>query len=340
MEKKRDFGLDLVRCVAILGVLLIHACAGGLDRPVGSLDWLASLFWGSVSRASVPLFLMVSGALLLRPEKELSLRRLWGHNIARIAAALAFWATAYGLFDAVRNGQKIGGILRDLLLFRHEFHLYYLHILLLVYALIPLLRALCRAASRRELCYALALWAAAGILYPTLRQFWPFSRLSGIPAQWALNMTWSAAGYALLGYAAKKYPPRRMAAAFSAAAGFAICFGGTWALSAARGANATFLLEGMSPGPALLGFGIFGLCNAARCERPLLRRTVGLLSRASFCVYLSHVFFLRLLPKLGISAATCPCVLSVPLYAALMLCGALAVYAVLSRIPILNKWII
>ena len=75
-EITRNRTVDLVKTLAIGGVVLIHVAAPPLSVALtGSGDWLAALFWGTVSRASVPLFLMASGTLLLSPEKPLSLKK-------------------------------------------------------------------------------------------------------------------------------------------------------------------------------------------------------------------------------------------------------------------------
>ena len=84
--------MDLLKSLAITGVILIHVSAGGYSHPVGSFHWLSALFWGSVSRASVPIFLMVTGALMLDPRRELTLRQLWLQKIPRLLAALLAWA--------------------------------------------------------------------------------------------------------------------------------------------------------------------------------------------------------------------------------------------------------
>ena len=95
---ERDTSIDLIKIVAIIGVLAVHTCAGGFTYAIGSQNWMGSLFWGSLTRASVPLFFMCSGALLLNPNKELSLKKLFSKNILRILIALFFWAAAYKLF--------------------------------------------------------------------------------------------------------------------------------------------------------------------------------------------------------------------------------------------------
>lgn len=67
-----------------------------------------ALFWASVSHASVPLFLMASGALLLDPGRELTLRKLYTKNFPRLLIALLFWAVCYKLFIMVLFGGVTG----------------------------------------------------------------------------------------------------------------------------------------------------------------------------------------------------------------------------------------
>lgn len=67
--------MDWLRVVATIAVVTIHVAAG----YVSTLDsnnvsrWLAGNFYDSLSRASVPIFVMISGALLLKGKKILLL---------------------------------------------------------------------------------------------------------------------------------------------------------------------------------------------------------------------------------------------------------------------------
>lgn len=339
----RDYSIDLLKTLAIIGVLFIHTCTDGFKTPLGSFDWVSSVFWGSVVRWAVPVFFMCSGALLLRPEKSLTLKKLYSKSILRILAALLFWAFAYKCFHLLAEGAfTLPGLwqaLKETLLFNHEFHLYFLHIMLVVYVFLPITRAFVRAADRALLRYALIVWFVLGILYPTVRPYWPFNLLNGIPAQWAINMTYSAIGYGLLGYYLKTYPlSRRWVYALAGAAGFALTFGGTWLLSLTHGELYTNFLEGMSVGVCLMAFGIFGLCVTIRRER--LPRFTGYMSKASFCIYLVHVFFLLLFTQYGFNTSFLPTVLSIPVFVLCMLACSLLVYALLSRIPWVKKWLI
>lgn len=341
---RRDAAADFLKAFAIIGVLLIHASTDGYQSPMGSFDWFAALFWGSVSRASVPIFLMVSGALMLDPRRELSLKKLWTRSLPRLLLALLVWAFAYQLYRLVffSGGITAAGLVqaaKDTLLFHHEFHLYYLHIILLVYALLPLTRLVTAHADKRTVEYLLLLWVLLGILYPTVKGLWPFTLLYGIPIQYALNLTYASVGYGLLGWYLHSYARSWKGWLAVAAAGFALVYGGTVVSSLAQGALNTRFLEGASPGVALLAAGVCGAAFAVLRDREGTR-AARLLSRASFCVYLVHVFFLYLLKSLGLWANAGPCVLFVPLTAAAILACSLAVWKVLSSIPWVRSWLI
>lgn len=342
---KRDAGLDVVRTLAIVMVLVIHCASAGLTQAPGTADWWGALVWGAAARPAVPLFFLCSGALMLG--REISVRRLLTHNLPRILCAMFVWAFAYRLYDMAKGAGITPAGLWDAakrtLLCQHEFHFYYLHILLLVYACLPAVRVFVRGASRRELEYALAVWFVTGILFPLLQYFWPFTLMRPIAAWWKMPMSFSAVGYALLGHYLRQYGGsiRRGWYAGALAAGLALTFGGCAALSLRNGALSEIFLEGMSPGPMLMAVGWFGLILNRKKARPALWKALtGRLARASFCVYLCHILFLYCFRDHGLASVASPTALSIPLTALLLLgCGWLT-WEVLRRIPGVNKYLI
>lgn len=207
---ERNSKIDLLKTVAIFGVIVIHMCSGGYAAQIPSFNWISSVFWGSIVRASVPIFFMCSGALLLSPQKDLSLKKLFTKNLLKIVIAMFAWASAYKFYHLFTAETLTFAAclqaLKEVILFKHEFHLYYLHILILVYVFLPITRIFVKNASQKELKYALAIWFLLGIIYPTVKVFWPFNLLTGIPVQWSMNMTYSAIGYGILGYYLSCYP--------------------------------------------------------------------------------------------------------------------------------------
>jgi surface polysaccharide O-acyltransferase-like enzyme len=342
--------VDAAKTCAIAGVLLIHASAvGGFSAPVGSGSWCAALFWGSVLRCAVPVFFLCSGALLLNPEKDVSPRRVWTHYIPHILAALFFWAAAYGGWALLLGWHRTGVLeaaairrtLLDLVLFHHKSHLYYLHIVLLVYALLPVTRAFTARATRAQLRYFLLAWLALGVALPTLRAFPPFSQMTGIPAQWPMNMTYASVGYTAAGWAVRKYGAHRRPREYALLylVGFVFTYSGTLWMSARQGELYGGFLSGMAPGICAEAVGLYGWCTAYFRDAPE-KRGLAAVSRASFCIYLTHLFFLDFLAGRGLTAAAFAPAVSVPLIAAALFACGFAVWLAARRIPWVNRWLI
>ena len=347
---KRNIPVDAAKTVAIFGTLMIHAsAAGGFAGEVGSFGWTSALFWNSLIRCAVPLFLLCSGALLLPPEKEVTVASVWKRYIPRMLIALLFWAGAYAgvelLLIKLRTGVlemvAIQNALRDLFLFNHKNHLYYLHIILLVYAVLPITRFFVAKADRSVLRYGLLVWLVLSSVYPMLRAFPPFANMWGIPAQYAINLTWGAVGLGVLGHLITLEAPSRRPRDFALMylAGTALTFGGTLVQSLQMGALSELFLQGNAPGVYLQAAGIYGFCVSALHGRKNFP-VVETVSRASFCIYLVHLFVLDFLTGRGFAAGIYPPVWAVPVLVAVMFAAGFAAWLVLRKIPVVNRYLI
>ena len=342
----RDEKIDTVKAVAIWNVVLCHVAAAPFSGgTVGTAPWYVALLWTSFAHMCVPLFFMASGALLLKPEKELTLKKLYTQNLPRILAALFFWALCYKLLflklmDSLTL-PDVANAVKHLLLFHHEEHFYYLHITILAYAALPVTRLVALYADKRLLEYTLALWFLLGILYPTVRTFWPFMLLSGVPVQWRMNMTYASIGYMLLGHYLSVYHPwpNRRTSGIVLLSGFLLTFLGTCFASYAAGRPDGHFLEGMGVPVFLVALGMWGLCQTVKVSLNG-RKLATFLSRASFCIYLTHIFFLQAFARCGLRAVDGPVLLAVPTTSGLIVCCCCVVYVVLSRVPVVRRWLI
>lgn len=107
------------------------------------------------------------------------------------------------------------------------------------------------------------------------------------------------------------------------------------------GALNELFFSGMTVGVFLLATGIYTLCMASgeRLGR-VLSAVTEYVSKASFCLYLTHMFGIYLLARHGFSVAGSNPIYAVPLTVLILFAGGLAVYAVLSHIPVVRKWLI
>lgn len=340
---ERDVAVDVLKTVAIVSVLTIHASTGGYGSPIMSFDWWASLFWGCLTRAAVPLFLMCSGALMLHPAHKVTVKRLYTHNVWRLFVAMVAWALFYKCYHLIETDAlstaNLGQAVREVLFFNQEFHLYYIHIMFLVYAFVPVMRLLTEKASKRQMQYFLLLWFALGIVYPTACHYWPLRLMQGVAQQYGMNMTYAAIGYGVAGYYLRKYPLSRRCCVALMGVGFAMTYGLTTLLTITHDKMYTVFLGGMSPGVCLLGMGIFGLLGQLHYAKPVSSIALRI-SKASFCIYLVHVWFNCMFSNHGLTVAVLPCAVSIPLLVCLNMLLSYAVYLVLSRIPVVNRYLI
>lgn len=338
LERKGD--IDLIKTVAVFCIVCIHSCGNGYYCEYGSFDWMCTIFWGGWTRVGVPLFLMCSGALMLDPDKPLPMKKLYGRSMLRLLLALLFWTGVYGLYrlaDAhALSWASLWELFKDLVQFRHEGHLYFIQIMLLVYALLPLTRLLVQKASRRELEYALLIWFALAIVHPTLRPYWPLRQFGDIVGQWGLNLTWASVGYGLLGWYLRRYAPgKKLHYVLLFLLGFAVTYFATWKLSADHWPLYGSLLNGNTVNVCLMSVGVYGLCLGAKP-----RRWTEFFSRASFCIYLSHMLVILLFQKIPFTSQTLPCIVSIPLVALAAITCSTLLYLLLRRIPFVRRWLI
>lgn len=88
----RIFYIDIIKGFAIFFVVMLHVSALGFSREiVGNEYWNICNAYNSLCRCTVPLFVMVSGALLLHPKKEFHLIK----SVKRLAIPLLLWSAFF-----------------------------------------------------------------------------------------------------------------------------------------------------------------------------------------------------------------------------------------------------
>ncbi len=294
MQKERLFWPDFIRAVAILGVVLVHIVAPLVSR-YGQLSpwrWGLALALGALARASVPLFFMLIGALYLG--RELIPLPFLQKRASRLLLPFFFWSLLYD-YQHLRPF-TLSALWRSLLHIVQENtsgHLWFFYVLFGLYLVLPLLAVFVQHADPGRLRYYLALWLTATALLPLLDQ------ITEIYPGIDLRLVSGYSGYLVLGYWLSRQPPRRRTGwALTGALALLAIFGLTWQTSAAAGQTQTRALDYLSLQVILWSAAAFVLLRAAAERFPLRwRPLIQSLSRASFGIYLVHVFFIRILER-------------------------------------------
>ncbi len=147
-EQRRIEWIDYVRAFAIICVVLCHATEGiySLDlNPVLSLSTRSRIFLFSsftFGRLGVPLFLMITGSLLLSKEYDSNrIVSFWKTNWLHLLLCVLFWFAVYDVFLAVYYHQSFNTIqiLEEFLFMRNVNmnHVWYMTMILGMYILLP-----------------------------------------------------------------------------------------------------------------------------------------------------------------------------------------------------------
>lgn len=151
MEKRieRIISFDVMRIVAAFAVVFQHI--GGQNWPSSfpSAEWELRNMWVSLAQWSVPMFIMISGALFLNPEKPLVIKKLYGKNLLRIVYTFLFWSAVYVICI---EGFENGPIIAFVSVLKGPPHFWFLKVMIGLYILIPMLKAV--VADRNILNYA------------------------------------------------------------------------------------------------------------------------------------------------------------------------------------------
>lgn len=144
MEKKSyNLSADVIRVLAILGVVVIHTANAVYARPdfFGGISWWFAIILNSVSRASIPLFIMVSGYFIL--VKNEGFKQTSRRAFTRIGVPLLFWFLVYTVWN--RGNPTLEYLNLDII-YRlstvNVFYLYFFIILIGLYLASPLIRKL------------------------------------------------------------------------------------------------------------------------------------------------------------------------------------------------------
>ncbi len=166
MVEKNTYIIYL-RVIATIFVVFIHASTGYLYHiDTQAFDWNYANWINAATRCSVPIFVIISGALVL-PKNEQTWT-FYKKRIPKILYPFIFWTIVYLIyyfyrytkFDLLSN-EKIFSISIDKILHGANAHLWYLYMVVGLYLAIPFLRKILINCSLREMEFFLLFWVLA-----------------------------------------------------------------------------------------------------------------------------------------------------------------------------------
>lgn len=140
-----------------------------------------------ILRFSVPIFMMMTGALILNPRKPFDYKNFLKKNTLRLAIIFVVWAAFYAIIEYFLSGSDLRAVLAGLF-GNWNYHLWYLLLTLAVYLMAPVLRKICE--DRKVLEITLIISILFCFALPTFKDFLVVlqSASSGMN-QWFMGVT-------------------------------------------------------------------------------------------------------------------------------------------------------
>lgn len=332
---------DTLRIVSMAAVMVLHLAASGhKSAPAGSWDWAVCWLYNFGARFAVPVFVMISGALFLNPDKEITFPILWKRHLSRLLTVFLGWAFAYALAESLKEHTFFTAAyflsVAQKTLTGH-YHMWYFYLIAGLYLLTPLLRRIAAEPARlKATATALFLLNFAACLLTALPGVSP-----AVKAAAGCEITALLTGYS--GYYCLGYLLHRAQVKGKAVRRFVFFAAAIYVGAALRGIHMG-IRDGISPDGMLnVRLPYTALYSAAVFlffkSHPWLNEKTDRLIPCALGMYLVHPMVNFLLRKMGIHALSINPLLCVPLCAALVFGISYAVIAAMRKMPLAKHFV-
>ena len=299
----RSAAFQCLRAAACVFIVLLHtvdsttqAFAGKANmtfwRAAGSRMAINELYW------AVPCFIMVTGALLLRPDRPAGYKKLFSKYIARVVKAIVVFGVLFAVLEAIFNPAMrtwpafLGGV-AEVFTGGTWAHMWYLYCLVGLYLLLPAYRKVAAASDERDTRYLL-------IVYGLFQSLVPLLGIWDIPCGFYIHVGTIYPFWLFLGWYLWRWGGRlpRRAYGAMALAGTALLAAATYARMRWNAAALDALFSYSSPLVILQAAGVAGWSfRIGQDGAPAVKRVLANIDGHSFGIYLIHMAYVRLLYK-------------------------------------------
>ena len=176
---KKEVWIEKLRVFAAIAVVLIHVVQGtygnGMQEVPPYRRIVDTSILMSCSSWAVPVFIMITGYLLLNPQKDLTIGKIKKY-IGRILLVLVtlglFFCLVESMITCRSNG--IGYVIKDAVIHlisgRSWAHMWYLYMLVGLYVLTPVLRGFVKEASGETFDFVMLCLFLLAFVCPTINR--------------------------------------------------------------------------------------------------------------------------------------------------------------------------
>jgi len=200
--REYSIGADIIRILSGFGVVLIHVTDPFIVYPpyegVRGLSWLVLEITNTLFRFSVPLFVMLSGYLLLNPQKTYDFGQFYKKRFRKVGIPFIFWVVVYFFWLSWMGVTLTPYLIAQRVLSANLDFLYFLVIILEMYLVTPVLTTFLANTTRKAHTYLFLATIVFTVTIPLINLFFPKIKLQ--LASNALTIALPYLSYYIAGY--------------------------------------------------------------------------------------------------------------------------------------------
>ncbi|SHG76938.1 acyltransferase [Ferrimonas marina] len=328
------FYLHLLRTLAAIAVIAIHVLGPYRDF-YGLLpmhDWFGAIGINALTRWAVPVFMMISGALLLSSNKPFDCSHYLQRRLGKVVVPFIAWTVLYAVVIGWQAGDW-GSTLGALVESPNQpvwYHLWFFYDFIPLYFVIPLLAPLLKAMTEEQVKILLAAWFTLTLM-----------NLLRVETPLRENLILYT-GYLILGWYLinRDNRPQLKLWLWLGLGSAVVNLVGTWYFSQWKGDYSSMFMGYKTLNTVLIGGMIFVLAQAYGDRLgDKARAVITSISKYSLGIYLLHPLLLIPVRNLsnGVYGWFGHSLLAIPAITLVTLLVAWAITAALARIPVIRQ---
>lgn len=334
-------------------MILLHVTNTFYDQiyqgPFNSGYWWTYTIYKSISLPCVPLFVILSGALLLQPSKiNEPIKAFLKKRANRIGIAFGFWTAVYIVWGfyvtkAAVTLSNVGQSIIISLFTGSYYHFWFLYLIAGLYLITPVMRAVVSFNNPRLVSYLIMLWIVGISVVPLIPLFTSYS-VNG-----EVFIMGGYIGYFLLGFYLQTARMRRRFIYSFLVLGIALTVATTWVMNFPLHplGQDYYFFDYLAINVVIASIALYALLSRFPADwpgkkHPRIGKIAGLISQQTLPIYLFHVMLIEGLAigtfGFTLNLAVMP-IVEIPLLAVGILFLTLGLVLLMKKVPVLRRLI-
>lgn len=280
------FYIHLLRALAATAVIAIHVLGPfrELYQQLPFDAWYSAVALNSLSRWAVPVFMMITGALLIRPDQQLDLPQFFRKRLLKVVIPFVAWSLIYVAITGMQTGPEAA---RTAFIESSRepvwYHLWFFYDFIPLYLVVLLLSPVMARMNEQQLLILIAIWLTLTLAH-----------LLNVPTS-LRQSTILYSGYLVLGWYLFHYRSSKQLRIWVGLgiAAIAVNLTGSWLAAAAKGGYSSKFMGYKTLNTALIAAMIFVLARQyGDTIHGRARAAILSISKYSLGIYLLHPIFL------------------------------------------------